>query len=46
MLVQLARKFNKITRHGRAADAFISHVRQHLMQRMAELMKQRACIVI
>ncbi len=46
VFVQLAWQFDKIPRHGRPRNAFISHVRQHLVQRMTELVEQRARIVI
>ena len=46
MLVQLAGQFDEIARHVGAADEAVGHVRQHLMQRMAEFMEQRARIVI
>ena len=44
--IQLAWQFDEIARDRGAADALIGHIRQHLVQRMAELVKQRARIVI
>ena len=46
MLKQLAWQFDKIACHRCAADTLVGYIRQHLMQRMAELVKQRARIVI
>ena len=39
VLVELAWQFHEIARHRGAGNAFIGHVRQHLMQRVAEFMK-------
>ena len=46
MLVQLARQFDEISGDRGATDRLISHIRQHLVQSMAELVKQGAGIVI
>ena len=46
MLVKLAGQFNEIARNRGAADETIGHIRQHLMQGMAEFMEQGARIVI
>jgi hypothetical protein len=46
MLVKLARQFHEIPRHRGPADRTVGHVRQHLVQRVAELVKQRPRVVI
>ena len=46
VFIELAGQFHEIARHGRARDALICHVAQHLVERMAEFVKQRARIVI
>ena len=45
MLVELARQFHEIAGDGSAGDALVGHVRQHLVQRMAELVEERARVV-
>ena len=46
MLVKLAWQLDKVTRHRGTGHAFIGYVRQHLVQRMAKLVKQRPRIII
>ena len=46
MFVKLAGQFHEIAGHRRAGNKAMRHIRQHLMQRMAKFMKQRARVVI
>ena len=46
VFVKLARQFHKVPRNRGARDEAIGHIAQHLVQRMAELVKQRARVVI
>ncbi len=45
VLVELRGQFDEIARHRRAGEQRISDVRQHAVQRMAELVEQRAGVV-
>ena len=46
VLVKLARQFDEVARHRCAGNERIGHIRQHLVQRMAEFVEQRARVVI
>ena len=46
MFIKLAGQFHEIARDGGAADAFIGHIRQHLVQSVAEFVKQSPRVVI
>mmetsp|Transcript_22989 Transcript_22989/g.38801 ORF Transcript_22989/g.38801 Transcript_22989/m.38801 type:complete len:282 (+) Transcript_22989:1502-2347(+) len=46
VFIKLAGQFHKVARHGGARDAFIGHVRQHLVQGVAKFVKERARVII
>ena len=41
VLVELRGEFDEVARHGRTADRWVLHVREHTVQCMAELVKHR-----
>src|SRR5512143_880727 len=45
MLIELGWQFDEIAWDRRAGEQRVSYVRQHAVQRVAEFMEQRACIV-